>query len=78
MKAEDLPQESVRRSSNLGADENRSNKSGYIAGEGMAGGGCVSRRKRSQTYLVFDEGGERKKIEQVGEEPPDVGVSVFA
>lgn len=78
MKAEDLPQESVRRSSNLGADEtDPTNRATQPGREGE--GGCVSRRcKKSQTYLVFDEGGERKKIKQVSEEPPDVGVSVFA
>lgn len=32
----------------------------------------------AQTHLVIDEGGEGEEIEQVGEEPPHVSVSVFA
>lgn len=30
------------------------------------------------TYLVVNEGGEGKEIEEVGEESPDIRVSIFA
>ena len=31
-----------------------------------------------KTHLVFDEGGERKVIKEVGEVSPNVGVAVFS
>jgi len=33
--------------------------------------------KERHTYLVIDESSEGKEIEEVGEEPPDIGVAVF-
>jgi hypothetical protein len=35
-------------------------------------------RTKAITYLVINEGGEGEEIEEVGEESPDVGVSIFA
>jgi len=40
--------------------------------------GFGKKKRERETYLIFDEGGERKKIKKVSEEPPHVGVSVFA
>jgi hypothetical protein len=40
----------------------------YIADESLTG----------ITYLVINEGGERKEVEQVCEESPDIGVAVFS
>lgn len=34
--------------------------------------------RRREAYLIVNEGGEGKKIEEVSEESPDVRVSVFA
>lgn len=34
--------------------------------------------KKRYTYLIVNEGGKGKKIEEVGEESPDICVSVFA
>jgi hypothetical protein len=33
---------------------------------------------RRDAHLVIDEGGEGKKIEEVGEESPDISVSILA
>jgi hypothetical protein len=35
------------------------------------------RQGREKTYLVVNEGGEGEEVEQVREEPPHVGISVF-
>lgn len=37
-----------------------------------------SRLNDNVTYLIVDEGGEGQEVEQVGEEAPNVGISVFS
>lgn len=34
--------------------------------------------KRGKTYLIVNQGCEGEEVEQIGEESPDVGISVFS